>query len=46
MDTAPATLQLDNRPLPQLAWRYDPATRQVHATFAAAGFTLFIQRNP
>ncbi len=46
MDTAPAALQLDNRPLPQLAWRYDPATRQVHATFAAAGFTLFMQRNP
>jgi alpha-D-xyloside xylohydrolase len=46
MDTEPATLQLDNQPLPQKAWRYDPAAHQVHATFAAAGFSLLIQRNP
>ncbi len=46
MDTEPAALQLDNQPLPQQAWRYDPVTHQVRATFTAAGFTLFIQRNP
>jgi hypothetical protein len=46
MDTEPAALQLDNQPLPQQTWRYDPAAHQVHATFAAAGFTLLIQRNP
>jgi hypothetical protein len=46
MDTEPATLQLDNQPLPQQGWRYDPAAHLVHATFVAAGFTLLIQRNP
>jgi alpha-glucosidase (family GH31 glycosyl hydrolase) len=46
MDTEPAGLQLDNQPLPQTAWRYDPAAHQVHATFSAAGFALLIQRNP
>ena len=46
MDTEPAALQLDNQPLPQQAWRYDPAAHQVHATFSAAGFALLIQRNP
>jgi alpha-D-xyloside xylohydrolase len=46
MDTEPSALQLNNQPLPQQAWRYDLAAHQVHATFAAAGFTLLIQRNP
>jgi alpha-glucosidase (family GH31 glycosyl hydrolase) len=46
MDTEPTALQLNNQPLPQQGWRYDPAAHLVHAIFTAAGFTLLIQRNP
>jgi alpha-glucosidase (family GH31 glycosyl hydrolase) len=39
---APATVQLDGRPLPSERWTYDPITHQLHATFTAKGFTLVL----
>jgi alpha-D-xyloside xylohydrolase len=39
---APATVQLDGRPLPSESWTYDPITHQLHATFTAKGFTLVL----
>jgi alpha-D-xyloside xylohydrolase len=41
IDTAPAALQLNGKPLlAKDGWRYDPVTHQLHATFTAANFTL------
>jgi hypothetical protein len=42
LNAAPAAVQLDGSPLPQAAWRYDPTTRQLHATFTATNFTLVL----
>ena len=39
---APATVQLDGRPLPSESWTYDPITHQLHATFTAKTFTLVL----
>jgi alpha-glucosidase (family GH31 glycosyl hydrolase) len=42
LSTAPASLQLDGKPLPQNGWWYDPIARQLHVTLIAASFTLVV----